>query len=469
MELLVTVADGALARAAIAALLQRGDTVRAVDAAYGAALPHNVAAHCGDIAGGALATALLAGVDAALHLAPLGIVGDEDVGRAARETFAVADTAAAAGVGRLVLGSTLAVFGLCAADWRVDPGWRPRPPTTPAALGALLCERTARELARESGLATRCVRLGAGLDAQDAVAALLTALDAPGGGWRIAHCGERLAAAPPPQIASRPIRNVVVFGAGGPLGAAVAAELATTYALRLTDLQPLDELAARPPQSAGAPRPVDLGAPHSWHTVDVTDAAQVLAACEGMDAIVNCSVIRRDPQPAWAVNLRGAHTIALAAVAHGIRRVVHTGPYQVAPTAASYGWDDDVPSDAPPRPGRGHFWELYFHTKYLGQELCRAYAEAHGLELPALLFCEFVDAAANSDAPVEPFSISWGDAARAVRGALEVESLPRPFEPLHISADLPHGVFSNEAARRVLGWAPRDTLENRWRASRREP
>lgn len=45
--------------------------------------------------------------------------------------------------------------------------------------------------------------------------------------------------------------------------------------------------------------------------------------------------------------------------------------------------------------------------------------------------------------------------------------LPTLFEYLHIGADLPHGVFRNDKAKRLLGRQPRDTLEAHYTASRK--
>jgi nucleoside-diphosphate-sugar epimerase len=194
--------------------------------------------------------------------------------------------------------------------------------------------------------------------------------------------------------------------------------------------------------------------------VDVRDPDAVLAACQGMDAIVNCTVVRHDPVDAWRVNLLGAYNILRAAVARGIRRVVQTGPCLVSqPGAAGYTWDDLVGDDAPPRPGH----DRYLHTKYLAQELCRAFAEYHGLEVPVLLFGGLASSTVVPRGPVSPFFVSWTDAGRAIRHALEVPSLPTPCEVMHITGDLPHGVFPNRKAKYLLGWQPRDTLE-RWYA-----
>jgi nucleoside-diphosphate-sugar epimerase len=187
----------------------------------------------------------------------------------------------------------------------------------------------------------------------------------------------------------------------------------------------------------------------------------VLAACEGMDAIVNCTVVRPDLEKAFRVNTVGAYNVVRAALAHGIRRVVHTGPQVVSlDRAPGYWWDFDVPPDVPARPGV----HLYHHTKFLGQELCRIFAEEHGLEVPVLQFSLFVNPQTAHPGPrsVGPLSVSWDDAGYAMRRALEVAALPSPFEVMHILADLPHGKFSNAKAKRLLGWHPRDTLAHLW-------
>lgn len=263
-------------------------------------------------------------------------------------------------------------------------------------------------------------------------------------------------------IPARPIRRVVVFGAGGPLAAAAAPLLASSYTLRLTDLRPLRDIAAgRLTRPAAGPLPTPLEAPHELREVDVTDPAQVLAACAGMDAVVNCSVVRPHPTEAFRVNCLGAYNIMRAAVAHRIRRVVQTGPQQVTlDRPGGYWWDFDLPDDAPPRPGA----LLYSQTKYLGQEICRIFAEEYELEVPVLLFSRFVDPATAQPTRdgIFPMTVSWEDAGHAIRRALEAPGLPSPYEVFHILADLPHGKYRNAKAKRLLGWQPRDQLEHLW-------
>jgi len=180
-----------------------------------------------------------------------------------------------------------------------------------------------------------------------------------------------------------------------------------------------------------------------------------------MDAIINCTVVRPDLVQAFRVNCIGAYNVMRAAVAHRIRRVVHTGPLQVSSEwPAGYGMDFGVPDAAP---GRSGGW-LYGHSKFLGQEVVRLFAEAYDLEVPALYFSIFVNPETAEPRPggVHPMTISWEDSGDAMRRALEVPSLPSPFEIFHILADLPHGRYSSRKAQQLLGWRPRDTLSNLW-------
>jgi nucleoside-diphosphate-sugar epimerase len=204
-----------------------------------------------------------------------------------------------------------------------------------------------------------------------------------------------------------------------------------------------------------------LGPPHEVLTVDVADPEAVQRACAGMDAVINCTVVRPHPVQAFRVNCLGAYHVMRAAVANGIQRVVHTGPQLVTnDSPAGYWWDFDVPDDAPSRPGTS----LYGHSKYLGQETVRLFAEQYDLQVPVLLFSSFVDPATASarEGGVFAMSVSWDDAGHAMRRALEAPSLPRPFERFHILADLPHGKYDNAKARRLLGWQPRDNLARLW-------
>ncbi len=254
--------------------------------------------------------------------------------------------------------------------------------------------------------------------------------------------------------------KIVLYGAGGPVAAAAIAELEHYHTLRLTDIRPPDvphPAVQQDPERARTwpvrPHPRE----HEFRTVDVTNPQQVIDAAEGMDVIVNLSVIRPDPVMSFRVNMMGAYHVMQAAVAHGIRRVVHTGPEVII---THYRHDFDLTVEAPPRPGTGY----YLLTKYLGQEVVRSFAEAHHLDVVALYFHVFQPASAAEPLPgASPFLVSWEDTGRAFRAAVEAPPMPHPYEPFIITTDLPHGKFSAEKAKRLLGWEPQDRFEGHWR------
>jgi nucleoside-diphosphate-sugar epimerase len=451
--------------------------------------------------------------------------GIEQIDRATRGTHALVQAATKAGARRVVLGGSLDLFATLSPTWRVSETWRPRPEPAPAPLAAYLAEVSVRELSRAAATQMICLRFGhvvtdadvrgqafdpRWLHVEDAIQGVRRALALepreghPQPGWAVYHIaaggprarvGVAGAAQPPleyaprhdfrdwwpPQspppaetwaweteiahgepIPSRPIRRVVVYGAGGPLAAATSHLLAAAHTLRLTDYRPLaDIIAENKPQSPGAPLPEIFGPPHEVVQVDVTDPAQVIAAARGMDAIVNCTVIRPDPVEAFRVNTLGAYNVMRAAVENRIRRVVHTGPQLVTlGSPAGYNADYFITADAPPRPAD----HLYGHTKYLGQEICRVFAEYYGLEVPVLLFNNFSspERLRARGRGSSPFAVSWDDAGRAMQRAVEAPAFPSPFEVMHILTDLPHGKYSNEKAKRLLDWHPRDRLERGW-------
>jgi uronate dehydrogenase len=525
MRVLITGADGHLARAVMAAL-QGQDSVVALDTRFTEPLRPGVEGLEADLRDPASVSAALSGAEAVLHLAPLRSSTDDELAtldEASRGTYVLATAALDAGIRRFVLGSSLDLFDRVPARWDVTELWRPRPEPRIEHLRAWLAELSGREVTRASDARVICLRFGHPVDGavsaslpydprwlhvEDAVAGVRRALVFETPGWSVFHITSagrhakvRLAEvgresfgyrpahdfsdsrpagaardqaldspersmeevlAPRSHIRSRPIRNVVIFGAGGPLAAAAASELSTDYTLRLTDVRSITEIAAagaHPGQNPGAPVPLSLGPPHECRVVDVTSPDEVMAACEGMDAILNCTVIRHDPAGAFRINTLGAYNVVRAAVAHGIRRVVHTGPQLVTLHGeVDYSADYDIPADAPPRPGR----HLYGHSKYLGQEICRVFADYYDLEIPVLLFSEFIQPETGQPRPLYPFAVSWRDAATAIRRALEIPALPSPYEVLHVHADLPHGKYASRKAKEVLDWRPVDDLRHMW-------
>src|SRR5690606_37589417 len=118
--------------------------------------------------------------------------------------------------------------------------------------------------------------------------------------------------------------KVLILGGGGMLGPYVVPVLAPHYELRVTDVHAL---------------PFDFDG--DFRLVDVADREQVMAAAEGMDAIINLSVLRHDHKIAFDVNARGCYNMMEAAVKYGIRRIINTGPHftVAGPTYEQYDYE----------------------------------------------------------------------------------------------------------------------------------
>ena len=168
---------------------------------------------------------------------------------------------------------------------------------------------------------------------------------------------------------------------------------------------------------------------------------------------------------AFHVNTRGCYHVMRAAVVHGIRRVINTGPHFTVAGPRYQRWDHGIGPDVPPHPGTG----LYPITKSLGQEICRSFTEVHDVHVLEFLFYSLRDKEQlRAGAGGAPFVVSWTDAGEASRLGLQIDlaRLPSKCEVFFIFADVPQAVFLNDKAKRVLGFAPRDDVSLLWRKPR---
>ena len=246
--------------------------------------------------------------------------------------------------------------------------------------------------------------------------------------------------------------KVLILGGNGMLGPWTIQALEGRHDLRVTDINDA------PP-----------GFEHEYVMLDAADLDGVVDAAEGMDVIVNLSVLRHDCKLAFDVSTRGNYNMMVAARKHGIGRVINTGPHFQTVGPQYEEWDFGLNPDVPPQPGT----RLYALTKALGQEITRVFAERHGIQVLTLHYYNMMHS--DSLATIEgdtvplhddltPFSVAWPDAGDAIRCAVEAPSsrLYSNFESFFVFADLPHGKFRNDKIRRVLGWCPRYQLEARW-------
>jgi hypothetical protein len=243
--------------------------------------------------------------------------------------------------------------------------------------------------------------------------------------------------------------RVLLLGANGFLGPHVAAALAPRHQLRITDIRPpADEIKEK-------------FARHEFLTVDVTRAEQVLSEAKGMDAVINLAVVRPSRVLAFHVNMLGCFHVMQAAAAHGIRRVIGTGPHLSVVGPDYETLDHAIGPDAPPHPGT----QLYALTKWLGLEVCRAFTRARDVYVQQYLFYDFRDP--DELLPGQggvPFLLTWADAAEVFRLGLEIDlaKLPSKCEVFFLFADAPQGKFVNEKAKRILGFAPKDDVSILW-------
>lgn len=247
--------------------------------------------------------------------------------------------------------------------------------------------------------------------------------------------------------------NILLIGANGYLGPHVVEALAPHHHLRVTDIGP--------PPAGFRERFRD----HEFFDLDVTDAEGVMRASDGVDAIVNLSVVRRKPELAFRVNMLGCYNMMQAAVQHGIRRIINTGPHFTIAGPGYEEFDHGINADVPPHSGTN----LYALTKSLGQEVCRAFTQQHDIYVQDYLFYNFRDAdKLERGAGGVPFIVSWADAAEVFRLGVEIDlaRLPSRCEVFFILGDNPQGKFTNDKAKRILGFSPRDDMNVLWRKAR---
>jgi UDP-glucose 4-epimerase len=225
------------------------------------------------------------------------------------------------------------------------------------------------------------------------------------------------------------MKKVLVLGACGNIGPYLTPGLEPYYQLTLADIRP---------HPAGLP----------IARVDVSDYGQVHRAMAGMDAVINLTVLRDDPVLSFMVNTRGMYHVMRAAVEHGIKNIIHTGPQ-----SARYWFDHDFDvDDIPEMPGTGY----YMSTKYLSLEIARTWSRAHGIQTVCFLFNGLGPSPAGpvkgEDFP--PFTVVWEDLQHACRLALEIESVPDNFQCFNLHSYLGQGKYLLDKAHRLLGHQP---------------
>jgi len=235
--------------------------------------------------------------------------------------------------------------------------------------------------------------------------------------------------------------NVLITGASGRLGSALAGALAAEgLALRLTDLRPFPG-----PQPAGA----------VFETIDLADAQGLARLARGCRAILHFGGIPNDTQPAEAIaaaNLTGVRNVYEAALLAGARVVFassnHTMGYHLRPTQPEQRLD----AASPYRPDG-----LYGLSKVYGEQMGRLYWDKHGVESVNLRIGSCTPA--PTDARMLATWLSPADLARLCIAAVRA---PHTGWAMVWGASDNPGSFWAGDDRALVGWAPQDSAEP-WR------
>ena len=194
-------------------------------------------------------------------------------------------------------------------------------------------------------------------------------------------------------------RRVVLTGAAGAIGSAIAPQLSTRWDLQLTDAR-----------SGGAVQ-----------QLDVADLHSCLAAFARADAVVHLAAIP-DPHATWdqllPANVVGAHHVVQAAMDCGVRRLVLASSLQ---TVSAYPAGRQVRTADAPRPAN-----LYGATKAWLEALGAWAASSSDTSVVALRIGFFAEAPPVGPGATARDRAAWlspRDCAELVRAAVEAEGV----------------------------------------------
>ncbi len=162
------------------------------------------------------------------------------------------------------------------------------------------------------------------------------------------------------------IRKILITGAAGYLASFIIKRLRSKYELTLTDRV--------------EPKPYFKDLP--FMQADITNYIEIEKVCEGHDAVVHLVALVRErfDKPAWLfadVMVKGTWNIAEACATSGVQRLVNIS--SISACSPSPGGELPYRVGAPFRfnPGGLH----YALAKHLGEQVGKAYYQAHGLSV----------------------------------------------------------------------------------------
>lgn len=224
-------------------------------------------------------------------------------------------------------------------------------------------------------------------------------------------------------------REVVVTGAAGRIGLAIASLLPQDWNLSRTDLLARDDIRA----------------------LNVTDPHACRNAFRGADAVVHLAA-NPDPEASWEQllpsNIIGTYQVAHAAAECGVRRLVLASSLH-AVSAIPDG--TQTRTDDPPRPGN-----LYGATKAWAEALGAWLSASTAMSVVALRIGYFAEVRPDPSTPARERSawLSPGDAAELVRAAVEADG--SDFVVANGISANQYRVADLQESARQLGYRPTD-------------
>lgn len=155
------------------------------------------------------------------------------------------------------------------------------------------------------------------------------------------------------------MKTILITGAAGGVGRVLRDELAGRYALRLSDLKPMDDL--RPDES--------------FVRGDVARMADMLKATRGADAIIHLGAwaVEGEWETILAANINGTYNVFEAARQNGVKRVLFASSNHAV---GFYPRDERIDHRCYPKPD-----SRYGVSKVCGEALGSLYADRYGLEV----------------------------------------------------------------------------------------
>ena len=244
------------------------------------------------------------------------------------------------------------------------------------------------------------------------------------------------------------IKKVLITGANGYLARFIIDRLHENYELTLTDIVAVDTALT------------------DAHVIeaDVTNAAEIEAACAGQDAVIHLvALVRgRSDKPAELfadVMVKGTWNVAEACVRHGIQKLVNISSIAAYPPAP----DAELPYQVGDafRFGPGDLY--YALAKALGEQIGAAYHQAHGLDVihirPGVIAGDGQNPGPVApDTPTTPWFVYVDprDVAQCVARAIETEAVG--YGAYNVVAGRADSRFAWKQTAAVLGYTP----EHNW-------